>query len=271
MPYRQAPYAVAILLAFTVLAFWPGYYGVLRTAPLAFHVHGISATIWIVLLGAQSWTIHNRRFALHALAGRLSVVYFPLLVAGMAGVLHSMSAATPTDPFYIVNGAGLGMLDVVAAGMVSWLFSQALASRRDRQLHPRYMMATVLFLLAPVFGRLAGGFLPPLRIHGPDEFWKFGWAGQVGNLIALVTAVYLYRQAPRHGWPFVVSGIAILCQMALFPLLQDNPAWKAVFLAIGAAPLVPVLAVGAAIGALAAWRGWTAVPARGAGARISPA
>lgn len=257
MPYRQAPVAIAILLALTVVAFWPGYYGVLRTAPMAFHIHGISATIWIVLLGAQSWTIHHRRFALHALAGRASLVYFPLFLAGMGAVLHSMSAATPDDPFYAVHGSHLGMLDLVAALMVAWLFARALALRRSSQLHARYMMATVLFLLSPIVGRLAGHFLPPLQMHGLDEFWKFGWAAQIGNLTALLAAAALYLQAPRFGRPFLVSGAAILAQIALFPVVDDSAVWNAVFLGIGSMPLPSVLAIGAAIGTIAAWRGWT--------------
>lgn len=262
MPYRNAPLAIAMLLALTVVAFWPAYYGVLRSAPLAFHVHGISASIWIVLLGVQSWTIHQRRFALHAIAGRASLAYFPVFLAGMGAVLHSMSAATPTDPFYAVHGVHLGMLDCVAAVMVAWLFAQALAWRHDPQRHPRYMMATLLFLFSPIFGRLAGHFLPPLQMHGPAEFWKFSWAAQIGNLVALATALWLYREVPRYGRPFLVSIAAIVAQIALFPIVGRSAIFVAAFRAIGTLPLASVLATGAAIGLLAGWYGWSAGPGR---------
>lgn len=258
MPYRRAPLILALLLALTVAAFWRSYYGVLGTAPIAFHFHGVSATIWIVLLGLQSWTIHRRRIDWHGWAGRASVFYFPLFLAGMGAVLHSMSAAMPSDPFYAVHGSHLGMLDLVAAGMVAWLFARALALRRSAQLHPRYMMATVLFLLSPIVGRLAGQVLPPLHMHGPDEFWKFSWAAQIGNVFALAVALALYREAPRFGKPFLISAAAIVVQIVLFPFVGRSAAWNALFSGVGTMPLVLVLAIGAAVGAAAAWYGWMA-------------
>lgn len=265
MPYRQAPFAIAALLALTVFAFWPGYYGVLRSAPIAFHIHGVTATIWLVLLGLQSWSIRQRRFALHRQAGRASMAYFPLLIAGMGGVLHSMSAATPVSPFYAIHGAHLGMIDLIAAGMVAWLYARALASRRDPRTHPRYMMATVLFLLSPILGRVVGFLVPALQIHGPEEFWKFSWAVQIGNLLALATAVTLYCQAPRDGRPFAVSGVALLVQTALLPVIDRSEPWKTVFLQLVRWPLSAMLVLGAALGALAVWWGWNA------GSRRSPA
>ncbi|VWX54746.1 hypothetical protein [Novosphingobium sp. 9U] len=258
MPYRTAPIAMAFLLALTGIAFWPAYYSVLQSAPLAFHVHGATATIWIVLLGLQSWSAHRQLLPVHAFAGKASVAYFPLLLAGMGGVLHSMAAATPADPFYAVHGAHLGMIDVIAGGMVAWLFSRALAFRRRPHLHPRYMMATVLFLLAPIIGRIIGGFVPMLQIHGPAEFWKFSYAVEAANLVAIAVAAALYFEAPRHGRPFAVSAAALAVQSVLFPIVGESAAWNAVFLGIGALPLSLVLAVAAAVGLAAAWSGWVA-------------
>lgn len=266
LPFSRAPLAIALLLALTGLAFWRAYWGVLGTAPAAFHLHGLTATIWLLLLAGQSWTIHARRLASHRALGRASLWFFPVFVAGMGAVLHSMSAATPADPFYAMHGSGLGLVDLVAAVMVVGLYATAVAHRRDPHLHARAMMATALFLLSPVFGRLAGNHLPPLAITDPSDFWKFTYAVQLGNVVAVAITLLLYRMAPRRGRIFLVAAAALLLQTLLFPVVDHVPGWTGLFLAVGRAPLPPVVIGFAIVGAGAAVWGWAA----GSRARAAP-
>ena len=82
MPYRHAHWYLLLLFPLTGLAFWPNYFGKLGDSPYAFHVHGVTASLWIVLLAFQSWAIHRRRNHLHRSAGLASLALFPLFVAG---------------------------------------------------------------------------------------------------------------------------------------------------------------------------------------------
>src|SRR5689334_3909366 len=92
MPYRYAHHALLLgLLPITLFAFWPAYFGRLGQAPFAFHAHGLTATAWILLVMAQSWSIHARRFALHRQLGQLLFVAVPLFVAGGAIAVQSMA------------------------------------------------------------------------------------------------------------------------------------------------------------------------------------
>lgn len=50
-----------LFLAATVVAFWPGYFSVLGEVPWQFHLHGVTATAWMLLLVFQSWGIAGRR------------------------------------------------------------------------------------------------------------------------------------------------------------------------------------------------------------------
>src|SRR4028119_1494920 len=91
MPYRNAHWWLLLLLPLTALAFWPNYFGNLRAAPYAFHVHGVTATLWILLLAAQSWTIHERKNALHRKLGYASFALFPFFFVGGLLVIHTMA------------------------------------------------------------------------------------------------------------------------------------------------------------------------------------
>ncbi len=57
MPYPRAYIYVFVLLLLTFPAFWLNYYSQLADVPWQFHLHGVSATLWMLLLIWQSWTI----------------------------------------------------------------------------------------------------------------------------------------------------------------------------------------------------------------------
>ena len=60
MPLRRAHYFIAAMLLVTVVAFWPGYFPVLRSERVELHFHAGIAMAWMLLLAIQSWTMHSR-------------------------------------------------------------------------------------------------------------------------------------------------------------------------------------------------------------------
>jgi len=78
MPYPRAHYFLMLLFGLTLVAFWPRYFSALENAPVAFHVHGITASLWISFLIFQSWSIHQDHRSYHRLAGKIS--FYRMLV-----------------------------------------------------------------------------------------------------------------------------------------------------------------------------------------------
>ena len=91
MPYKRAWIGVIIMLLLSVAAFWRNYWGTFTTVPWQYHVHGLSATVWMLLLIAQSWSIHHDQRGLHKTAGLLIFALIPVFAAG--GVLVVMRVA----------------------------------------------------------------------------------------------------------------------------------------------------------------------------------
>lgn len=258
MPFKRAHYFVILLIVATGFAFWSSYLGKLSSAPAAWHLHGVSAGLWMALLAIQSWSATTRRFALHGAAGKASLALFPIFFAGGWGVVWTMAKATPGDIFYEIYGARLGTLDISANFAVGWLYYVALRDRRNVQLHARAMLATPIFLISPILGRLFDHFMPGLIMAGPQDFYLFAYSTHLANLVALLLALWLYRQAPRHGSAFLFTAIIIGIQSILFETLGRRAAWRALFVGIGSLPELPWLLLWLAVGAAIAWFGWTA-------------
>ncbi|BBF72473.1 hypothetical protein EWH08_17710 [Sphingobium indicum] len=258
MPLRRAHYLVLAMVLATVVAFWPTYFAVLRTARTELHFHGVTATAWMLLLALQSWTIHHQRRGAHRIFGIVSLFLFPLFLAGSVAVLLSMARNTPSDPFYQINGGRLGILDAWTPILLMVLFYFALKERRKVQLHARYMLATALPLVEPIIERLLGHLIPPFTAFDPAQF---AWTMRAAELGGLVAAACLYAAAPRYGRPFFIVGLAMVAQAVLVETLGESSVWQTVFVGLGKLPSLPVLVVATIVGGLTVWAGWTAGPA----------
>jgi hypothetical protein len=253
MPFRKAWLWVLVLLALTFVAFWPGYFSKLPDKKLAHHYHAASAVLWMILAIAQSWTVHHNQLALHRKTGLAIFLLFPFfLVAGM-WVIH-VEATTVAGDFTSAEGkllAQFGFFDPLANIAFALLFWAGLKYRYKVQLHARYMLATLLFVIAPIGFRLLAILVPFLR---PDENFSYAMAG--GNLIALAITLFLFRQAPQHGRPFLIAAGFIVAQEISFETLGRIPAWAPMFASVSYVNLPSLLLLTGIASAGIAWHGW---------------
>jgi hypothetical protein len=257
MPYRHAWLFIVVLIGATVFAFWRSYFAIFSASPAGFHIHGVTASLWMLLLLGQSWTPHHGQIKLHRLLGRATFVAIPLFAAGSMGVIHSMATATAGgDPFYALWGARLAFIDWLAFGALLYAAGMALRHRRNVRLHAGYMLSTALPLISPVFGRVVNRTVPGLMIHGPQDFPVFGWCAQIGNGMAAMIALWLWRRDPRVGRPWAVVLGVVVVQIIGFETVATSDGWRAVSAAVGTLPLAGLMAFGAAAGVGAVVLGW---------------
>lgn len=264
MPYRHAWIWCLAIIALTAAAFWPGYFSKLGEAKATSHVHAVTATLWILLIAAQSWSIDHGRRALHRSLGLAIFAMVPLFFIGGVGVEHSMAVATGSgqDLFYNVWGPSLGIYDLIASLGFLGLAAMALKDRRRIARHAGWLLATPLLLIGPILSRLYPRYIPGLAIGGPQDFDHFRWGIHLGGLTAIAIALWLWSRHPRDGAPWLIVVAINLAQLILFETLGFVPAWKAAFVTFGDIPIA-VHGLGAALFATAAlWWGWRSVPAR---------
>lgn len=256
MPYRHAHWYILALFPLIGLAFWPSYFARIGAATAEFHLHGATAALWLTLLIFQSWTIQHGARATHRSVGLLSLALFPLFLAGGAGIFLGMADRFAAgEPFQAMYAPRLAWLDFVGVGGMAYFFFQAMRFRRQVHRHSSYLLATVIFLLPPIFGRLSA---IPLGVRGPEQFGRLESGFQAANLlVAAIAFTIAWRRRP-NGRPFAEAGALTLLGALLFQTIGGMPAWEALYARIAEVPNAPFIAVAAVTGIAIAWAGWSA-------------
>ena len=244
MPFRNAHYILLLLVPMIALAFWPSYFGQVRSAPFALHAHGLSAMAWLGLLWLQAWTAH-RRLSLHRLSGLAIFVLAPLFVMGGLLAMQSMAtlAAAKSDPFHAHYGARLALDDALAIVAFLALVTFAVARRRSVWMHGGAMLATALLVLPPIITRL------PVFPEGAS----FSTIFLIAQGTALVGAVVL---APRRPGPFRFVGATIAAQIFLVQTFGLSAAWERICFALISVPPIALAIAGLVLGAVPLWLAW---------------
>lgn len=260
MPFRNAWLYVLALLALTFVAFWPSYLSDLPGAKAAHHFHAGSAVLWTILAMVQSWSIHHDRIALHRKAGLAIFLLFPFfLIAGM-WVIH-VEATTLAGDLTSADGqqiAQFGWFDPLANIGFALLFWGGLKYRYKVHLHARYMLATVMFVIAPIVWRLLQSNVPFFGNDTPETLYRFSYAMAAGNAVTIAIALLLYAQAPKHGRPFLLVAYLVAAQEITFETLGRLPAWAPMFASISYVNLPFLLTLTGIVSLGIAWHGWVA-------------
>lgn len=268
MPYRRLHLVLPLLFPAILFAFWPGYFGRLATAPFGFHLHGIVATLWLALLMAQGWSIHTRRAHLHRTVGLALFVLVPLFVAGgllMTQAMAGMGLAR-TDPFHTLFGVRLALLDLTSVAAFLALVAIAVARRRDPHRHAAAMTATLFLMLPPILGRM----LPALPgFPAIDGVPPFALSFHVAQVIAVVGALLLSRQACRGAPLLRAVALLIAVQSVAFETLARTMAWERVTIGLQKVPAPFLGGFGLAVAAGILAVAWVRVPQHGG--RMAPA
>ncbi|GAA4715613.1 hypothetical protein H9L13_05610 [Sphingomonas lutea] len=256
MPYRHAHWYLLALFPFIGLAFWPQYLSQITTASMELHAHGITATLWLILMIAQSWTMARGQRDTHRSLGALSLVLFPLFMAGGASIFMGMADRFAMGlPFHVLFAAKLAWLDIVAVGGFAFFFFEALRLRRKVHPHAGYMLATVIFLIPPIFGRLSA---IPLGIGGPEDLPRLEIGFQAANLLAAGIAFFVaYRRRP-HGRPFAIAGLLTILASILFAVIGGSAAWQDFYARLAPLPTAPFALAAGLAGVAIAYAGWVA-------------
>jgi hypothetical protein len=178
------------------------------------------------------------------------------------------------SPFHAMYAPNLAWLDVVAVVGVAYFYYQALRQRRKVHPHARYLLATAIFLLPPILGRLSP-VLPGLSVAGPQDFWKLEIGFQTANGLTAALAFALAVHSGKHGRSFYVAGILTVLASVLFQTIGETAWWERLYAGSTQIPVHPFALTAALAGAAIAYLGWTrgrqtppemaAVPAPGSG------
>lgn len=258
MPFRHAHWWVLSAFPVAILAFWPNYLSVLGDSPWSYHLHGLTASMWLTLLAIQSWSIQNGHRQFHKTNGLVSFALFPLFMAGGVTIFLGMAERFAAgSPFHALYAPRLAWLDFVSVGGMAWFYFQALRYRRFVGKHSSYLLATAIFLLPPILGRLAP--LPMgLDPTSPDFFRQLHNGFHLGNIATAAIAFVIAWRAGRNGRPFALAGTLVLLSTVLFEVIGGSQTWWAIYPSFALLPAAPLALAAGIFGAVVGWAGWRA-------------
>ncbi|MGX7953234.1 hypothetical protein ACWPM1_11800 [Tsuneonella sp. HG249] len=248
-------------MAVIVSGFWPSYFSQLSSGPWQFHAHGVIASVWVVMVLAQSWTAHHRpQLPLHRLIGKSSLLLFPFLIGGLFAIIDVTASKFVEGgaPVTIMFGGSFLLGLLVAVGAYVLLYYRALKYRGKVWLHSGYMLATPLILWESPFSRLLNGFMPGLTVRGPEDFDRILHSIEWAMATALLFCLIVRWRVGERAHPFAVAGVLIVIEMVAMGLMGDLPAVQSTLFLVGNLPSATVVLTGFAIGAATSWAGWQA-------------
>jgi uncharacterized membrane protein len=218
--YANSPLYFSALLLIALVGFFPSYYGRIGDARMVHQFHGGVSTLWMLLLIGQGWLVRKRRFDLHRLVGRTSIVLAVLFVISGVMIVHDM--LTRDGGFARMFGPRLAFIDVSSVLFFVFAYSMAIHYRRTMALHARYMVCTALPLLPPALSRALGHF-----VLGPNA--SFGMALHTSFIVAEVIVLALLYHDWRLGKvraPYLILLALLLAQQASFDYALKFTPWR---------------------------------------------
>lgn len=260
MPYRRGYLAILCLLVLTFAAFWPTYLSNLPAGKIAWHTHASSAVLWSIFAGFQAWSVHHGRMQLHRTVGLALFVLFPFFLVGGLHAIHAetVTLAAGGDAAEMLQIAQFGFFDTLANIGFAVMFYLGLKHRHKVHLHARYMLGTVMFVVAPIIWRLLQKWVPFFQNDTPETIHRFSYAMAAGQAGAILIALALYGQEPKHGRPWLIVAGFIAAQEILFETAGRLPGWAPIFATLSRVNVNLLLIVTALVALGIAYAGWVA-------------
>lgn len=257
IPYSKTPHFMVALLLVTVFAFWPSYFGQLSVAPWIHHMHGITGTLWILLIAVQSHAIHVGKRDLHRSMGRMLFVLVPVMVGAFSLVTWlGAQKSVGGHPFYEEIGHFLLTGDALLTFTTPLVVYLALRFRRSIPVHAALMISTVFGLLPPIIFRVFANYVPGLKVEGLDQFYKFEYSLYLSLVLTMAIALYLYFRNKVHGWPWLLAAGLIALMWGLYETFGRTELWTILVGQLAGQSPILVLVFGIVLGLLAVILGW---------------
>lgn len=214
--YKKSAYYFVSFFLFTIWAFWPTYYSrLLSEMPAHIHFHGITMTIWCLIIISQALLIRFKKFKLHKAIGRFSYIIVPIIFISGFNTAHSFlkGAELSTDNYYSSIALMFNSLIIFVI-----LYGLAIYYVKKPLVHARYMLCTLFPIFTPLTDRLIYNnadsmlsFLPTL--DGSPMVWLIGFA--IVDLMLICLVIWDWRFQKRTNVFPVVLGLLLLYHISV--------------------------------------------------------
>jgi hypothetical protein len=217
--YKYAHIYLALGLVVVLIGFSKSYFNKLSEFSFSYHLHGISATLWMLLLIIQPYLFQKGKIKIHRLLGRSSLVLVPLIIIGGVIMMKLMIQGQANYPPNIVYT--LAFIDVCTLFGFAVLYILALYFRKNLKLHSRFMVSTIFGPLVPALTRL---YLIVLAVA--SNFTDALTYSYLAIELVLLIIILKERNIKEMKMTYVPFFIFIVVQHILIYYVDDWNWWK---------------------------------------------
>jgi len=217
--YKYAHIYLALGLVVVLIGFSKSYFNKLSEFSFSYHLHGISATLWMLLLIIQPYLFQKGKIKTHRLLGRSSLVLVPLIIIGGVIMMKLMIQGQANYPPNIVYT--LAFIDVCTLFGFAVLYILALYFRKNLKLHSRFMVSTIFGPLVPALTRL---YLIVLAVA--SNFTDALTYSYLAVELVLLIIILKERNVKEIKMTYVPFFIFIVVQHILIYYVDDWNWWK---------------------------------------------
>ncbi len=153
--YERLHLWMLIPFSIAMLGFIPSYWSQFTSATIGWHLHGLSATLWFLLLVVQPFIYTKGNIQLHRKVGILAILVAGFVAASALAVIrgHIQDLDPEFDAIYDYRYS-LSLTDLVY--VAGFLLSVVMAVVHSKRLswHSRWMVTSVFWALSPATDRL---------------------------------------------------------------------------------------------------------------------
>lgn len=214
-------FAFILFLIAVIIAFWRSYFSILSFQPTVLnHLHGLSMTLWVLLLIIQPLLIKYNLKSIHRTIGKFSYLLFPFILVSILLLLKHNMEGVRLDNDFIFSFQALVFISALAFGLLYFL---AIKNKARSDIHARYMVSTLFPIITPVTDRLISRFLQSWIAHAPQIGGNpmlpfFGFI--LADILLVGLLIWdLVSNKRKDVFP-IVAGIVILFQISVFTLYK---------------------------------------------------
>jgi hypothetical protein len=150
--YKHAHLYLALGLLVVAIGFSKTYFNQLGEFSFPYHLHGISASLWMILLIIQPYLFQKGFLKAHRILGWSSILVVPIIVIAGIIMMRLMIQGQANYPPNVVYQ--LAFIDTLTLFGFTLLYLMALYFRKNLKLHARFMVTTIFGPLVPALTRI---------------------------------------------------------------------------------------------------------------------
>lgn len=217
--YANAYLYLGIGLLATFIGFLPSYFSKLGDFNSVYHFHGITATLWMLLLIIQPYLYKIGKLKYHRWIGWASIFLAISVILG--GLLMLQLMIQGKDKFGIESMPyQIAFINMFSLFMFALFLVLAIKNRKDVKLHARYMVCTIFSPLNPAIIRI-------FSRHGLTDSFQVAltWSHVIPELI-LILLILDDKRKGKVRRPYIICLGLIVIQHGLMYFSGNWEWWR---------------------------------------------